>query len=409
MSHAEKMSFTKQAADGSSSGSCATIYYCPIREALGAARTHDHGYDVPVGHRLLGQSCDRLLQAIRIPDADLVARLPLHERRSRWYGALRVALRSAGRSPLNREERRTVCRFFRTGEEDLCVKALHRDYLLLAHLMANTSPSTVGLWLEFGVFKGASLNITCDAKRRLLGTSKQGSRASNNGRINAVVHGFDSFQGLPTNWTIARSSLNVNKRHARCGCGWAKGGANCGKGDGSRCWATCCVNDHTKQVSGTIRDEPTTEQTLTAGTFSLHGVLPAVRANAALHRGWFNKTLPPFLAAAAGPVSYVSLDMDLYGGAMSVLRALTPRLVGGGRVNGGTLLHFHELIHSTDDGSHGVDTTMMDEARALFDWLHGVNASTSTPCISIELVATQVRRRDEAAAFFVLGTHEMNG
>ena len=99
--------------------------------------------------------------------------------------------------------------------------------------------------------------------------------------------------------------------------------------------------------------------------------------------------------------------------------ALTPRLAGGGREGGGTLLHFHELLHATEDASSGMAvldtrttaTAMMDEARALFDWMHGIDtksgsamrsSTTGTSCVALEMVPRQARQRDEAAAFYVL-------
>ena len=326
---------------------------------------------------------------------------------------MRTALRTTGRSPLKRNERRNMCAFFFGSSEESC--DFPREYHLLAHLMANTQPSTDGMWLEFGVFNGTSLNMTADAKRRLCqqeGTYKYDHET--------LVHGFDSFEGLPTTWKIKRTSHNINKRQSKCGCKWTAGGGKCGHGDGSRCWVACCGGAATTG-SGTIRDAPVSELTVPAGTFSLGGVMPPVRPNAALVKGLFSETLPPFLTSR-GPVErvrFASLDMDLYDGALTVLRELTPLLVGGGRAHGGTLLHFHEIVHATDDGILVPVTsthervheslpsrveTMMDEALALYDWMHGMGEPTTrqTACVALELVPRQVHLRDEAAAFFVL-------
>jgi len=185
-----------------------------------------------------------------------------------------------------------------------------------------------------------------------------------------------------------------------------------------------------------------------AGTFSLGGMQPPVRLNALLHKGLFHETLPQFLSASPPEerVSWVNLDMDLYQGALDVLRALTPRMRGGGSMRNGTLLHFHELVHATEDKARGDEPRHqaqpaeatpeltgwraregehgMDEARALFDWMHhgGAVEPTShlmmrsmptappamnhgkpaTSCISLELVPRQWRPRDQAAAFFVV-------
>ncbi len=110
-----------------------------------------------------------------------------------------------------------------------------------------------GLVMEFGVEKGASL-------RHLAGLTKR------------EVHGFDSFEGLPGDW------------------------------------------------SGTKEG---------AGAFSLRGRLPKVPANAKLHVGWFDKTLPEFLAQHAGPCALVHVDCDIYVSTVTIFQHLRERIVPG--------------------------------------------------------------------------------
>ncbi len=95
------------------------------------------------------------------------------------------------------------------------------------------------------------------------------------------VHGFDSFQGLPEDW------------HA----------------------------------------EP-------RGSYSTGGALPAMPANASLHAGWFDQTLPKFLARHPGPVRFMNVDCDLYSSTRCVLELLAGRIVAG------TVIVFDEyLLH----------------------------------------------------------------
>ena len=111
-----------------------------------------------------------------------------------------------------------------------------------------------GLLLEFGVAGGDSIReIAALAPVR-------------------VVHGFDSFEGLPEDWP---------GRHEE------------------------------------------------RGHYSTGGVLPAVPANVRLHKGAFDKTLPAFLATTAGPAAFVHVDCDLYASARTVFAALAPRIVPG--------------------------------------------------------------------------------
>jgi len=94
-----------------------------------------------------------------------------------------------------------------------------------------------------------------------------------------AVHGFDSFEGLPESWG----------------------------------------------------NEP-------AGVLTTGADLPPVPANVTLHAGWFEHTLPPFLAAHPGPVRLVNIDSDIYASARTVLTGLRDRIVPG------TVLVFDEFI-----------------------------------------------------------------
>jgi hypothetical protein len=94
-----------------------------------------------------------------------------------------------------------------------------------------------------------------------------------------TLHGFDSFEGLAENWTY-----------------------------------------------------------LPKGAFDLKGRLPKVRDNVILHKGWFNVTLPSFLADNDEKVAFLDIDCDTYDSAACVLRLLKDR------IQTGTIIHFDELI-----------------------------------------------------------------
>ena len=108
-----------------------------------------------------------------------------------------------------------------------------------------------GLVLEFGVYTGRSIAWLAEGAD--------------------AVHGFDSFQGLPDDWTPE----------------------------------------------------------VKAGGYSTTGRLPQVPPNVTLHVGWFEKTLPAFLAQEAGPLRLANIDCDVYSSTRCVLEALAPRLVVG--------------------------------------------------------------------------------
>jgi len=137
-------------------------------------------------------------------------------------------------------------------------------WLLLRSALAEAT--VAGSFLEFGVEKGDSLNFCA---RILAATSKE-------------IHGFDSFEGLPEEWT------------------------------------------------GTFEQ---------AGKFSLGGKLPPVLPNAHLHQGWFAETLPRYLAGDPDPVSFVHIDCDIYSSTKTVLDALA------GRLRSGSIVVFDEYFN----------------------------------------------------------------
>lgn len=85
-------------------------------------------------------------------------------------------------------------------------------------------------------------------------------------------HGFDSFEGLPEHW------------------------------------------------SGTFERK---------GKFGRGGTLPEVPANVSLHKGWFEQTLPAFLAAHAEEIAFLHVDCDIYSSTVTIFRALGPRFKPG--------------------------------------------------------------------------------
>lgn len=133
-----------------------------------------------------------------------------------------------------------------------------------------------GLLMEFGVRRGTSIRVLA-------------------GETTEIVHGFDSFVGLPEPWVKAPAGV------------------------------------------------------LTAG-----GDLPEVPDNVRLHAGWFEDSLPPFLAAHPWPLRFANIDCDIYSSTRTVLRALADR------IRPGTILLFDELV--------GNRSWRQDEYKALSEF-----------------------------------------
>jgi hypothetical protein len=120
-----------------------------------------------------------------------------------------------------------------------------------------------GLWLEFGVADGTSIREIARM------TSKE-------------IHGFDSFEGLPEDWT------HFQKK----------------------------------------------------GRFSRGGALPdGLPSNVKLVKGWFSETLPSFLKQHAEPAAFIHVDCDLYSSTKTVLTELRDR------IQKGTVIVFDEFFN----------------------------------------------------------------
>ena len=74
------------------------------------------------------------------------------------------------------------------------------------------------------------------------------------------------------------------------------------------------------------------------GSYSTKGVIPKVPANVTLHQGWFDETLPAFLAKHAEPARLINIDCDIYSSTKTVLDLLAPR------IKTGTVIIFDEYI-----------------------------------------------------------------
>ena len=63
--------------------------------------------------------------------------------------------------------------------------------------------------------------------------------------------------------------------------------------------------------------------------FDNKGRLPRVPSNVILHRGYFDASLPQWLADHPGPVAFVHVDCNIYGPTKTILDLLGPRLANG--------------------------------------------------------------------------------
>lgn len=131
------------------------------------------------------------------------------------------------------------------------VRPFREQFKLFDHSMSEAKNAD-GLIMEFGVGSGTTTNYIA------------GLAGGN------IIHGFDSFVGLPEDWAYAPK-----------------------------------------------------------GFFSRQGQPPSVKSNVKLHIGPFDQTIKEFVASNTTPVRFMHIDSDLYSSAKTVLTLMAPFIVSG--------------------------------------------------------------------------------
>jgi predicted O-methyltransferase YrrM len=68
---------------------------------------------------------------------------------------------------------------------------------------------------------------------------------------------------------------------------------------------------------------------LSQGSFDRKGNLPEVDSNVKLIKGWFDETLPTFLAENSGPFAFIHVDCDTFESTESLLSLIGDRIITG--------------------------------------------------------------------------------
>lgn len=182
-----------------------------------------------------------------------------------------------------------------------------------------------GLWMEFGVFRGRSI-------QRISSLTKH------------TVWGFDSFDGLHEHWD------ENNPKGVYDSGGKIPSGAIVGD------------NHSMFDPSETKTTEPWN---------------PNVR----LVQGYFEDVLPGFLAEHTENAAFIHIDSDLYSSCATVLRHLKPRIVEG------TIVCFDELLDYPSYREHEIKALaeFLVETDLDFESLiyHGAGANYTQACIRI--------------------------
>lgn len=140
-----------------------------------------------------------------------------------------------------------------------------------------------GLYCEFGVNEGGTIRYIARKKP------------------NVTIHGFDSFEGLPEDW------------------------------------------------SGNM---------MAAGYFNRKGRMPKVPDNVTLHRGWFDVTAPKFASEHSAPLAFLHVDCDLYSSTRTIFEALGDHIVPG------TVIVFDEYFNYPNWKAHEHRAFQEYEARS---------------------------------------------
>lgn len=98
------------------------------------------------------------------------------------------------------------------------------------------------------------------------------------------------------------------------------------------------------------------------GSFSTHGKIPPLPANAIAIRGLFKDTIPQWKALVEGNIAFLHIDCDLYSSTKTVLAGLNDRIMPG------TVLAFDEVYGHMETTSY--QYWEQGEWRALKEWLN---------------------------------------
>jgi hypothetical protein len=155
--------------------------------------------------------------------------------------------------------------------------------------------SITGEVLEFGVYSGASINMIAEKF------------------LEDIVHGFDSFEGLPEAWAMTKKDITRgNPRVAK-------------------------------------------------GHFSV-GQLPSVHSNVRLWKGWFNSTLPLHIKEIApAQIKFLHVDCDLYSSTKTIFDLLNNHIVKE------TVIVFDEFYPFRDKTEY--ELWERHEYKALKEWV----------------------------------------
>ena len=192
-----------------------------------------------------------------------------------------------------------------------------------------------GLWLEFGAWSGKSTREIANVAHNL----------------SEEVHSFDSFLGLPEDWRPADGGLR----------------------------------DHSR----------ITRKYLSSGSFSRAGKPPYTDPRIEWRVGWFNETLPQFLAepaVARRNISFLHMDADLYSSTDTVFRQLERR------IHPSAVIVFDELINYPEFEQH--------EIRALRELQQRTGRSARVLYTSAKEVFTSEREaRDRLRSYGMEASH----
>jgi hypothetical protein len=90
-----------------------------------------------------------------------------------------------------------------------------------------------------------------------------------------------------------------------------------------------------------------------------------VRPNVILHKGWFDETLPDFVAENPGPVAFLHVDCDLYSSTKTIFQYVGDRIVPG------TVIVFDEYFNYPGwrEHEHKAFQELVQERNLKYRWL----------------------------------------
>ena len=176
--------------------------------------------------------------------------------------------------------------------------------------------------LEFGVHTGRDLCLIDRAVRQKENEMSRKQHKDNHSRESTLterhmIHGFDSFRGLPEDWDNGKEGYDAGKFDLQG------------------------IPPNLSEVRQYLSSKTKSGDTYTPTNQTTGLPETNIQDNVKLHAGWFTDTISPFFDDHTAPIAYIHADADLYSSTITFLSEICKRQL----LVKGTVITFDEYAN----------------------------------------------------------------